>query len=278
MSRKRDNGVEIEHRTGRAEQVAVTQLEQLQAAARRLLVIQAPGKAPDNWLWERSLRVMRIARMLARLPEIGPEAPDDTVVAAAALFHDAGWAVQARDGSITPAQMLGRPTNDLQRELGAQALQEHAAGVLPVEAIEMASDAIRQCNDRYTALAAARVLSEATNLDDIGVLHVLRQFRQYQAEGRPLSQMVVSWTRQIEYDFWKARINECLQFETTRQLARQRLEAVERFVSALAVVLDASDLQHVLLEDGIELPPPLPALVDIVRDTSAPSRRVAERR
>lgn len=275
---KGDAGVAASGRRSGPVEQGVTQLEQLQSVARRLLAPQTAGRSSDNWLWERSVRVLGTARMLARLPDVGPEAPDDTVIAAAALFHDAGWAVQLRDGSITPAQVLVRPTSDLQRELGAQALQERAAGLLPVEAIEMASDAIRQCNDRYTALAAARVLSDATNLDDIGVLYVLRQFRQYQAEGRPLSQIVVSWSRQIEYDFWKARINECLQLETSKKLARQRLQAVERFVAALAVVLEASDLQHGLLEAGIEVPPPLPPPTEVPRESTPPFRRIAERR
>lgn len=275
---KGDAGVAASGRRSGPVEQGVTQLEQLQSVARRLLAPQTAGRSSDNWLWERSVRVLGTARMLARLPDVGPEAPDDTVIAAAALFHDAGWAVQLRDGSITPAQVLVRPTSDLQRELGAQALQERAAGLLPVEAIEMASDAIRQCNDRYTALTAARVLSDATNLDDIGVLYVLRQFRQYQAEGRPLSQIVVSWSRQIEYDFWKARINECLQLETSKKLARQRLQAVERFVAALAVVLEASDLQHGLLEAGIEVPPPLPPPTEVPRESTPPFRRIAERR
>lgn len=233
----------------------MTLLKPVLAAAKDLLILRGDGPSDDLWLWEHAERVMHLARMLALLPEvreIGDEPPDQTAVAAAALFADAGWAVQVRRGEIRPWQVLRRPTNDIQRELGVGALQDHTAQLLPAETLEIATRAIRECNDRYTKVPAARALSEAENLDEIGVMYVLRQFRQYQAEGRPLEQLVTSWRRQLEYRYWEARINDCLRWEATRHIARERLKAVEQFMSALARDRDASDLQRVLENAGID--------------------------
>ncbi|MFQ5806956.1 MAG: hypothetical protein ACE5I3_10955 [Phycisphaerae bacterium] len=225
------------------------------AVAKDLLILRGDGSSNDLWLWEHAERVMRLAQMLALLPEvreIGDDQPDQTAVGVAALFADAGWAVQVGRGEIRPWQVLSRPTNDIQRELGVGALQDHAAQLLPAETVEVAAKAIRECNDRYTKVPAARALSEAENLDEIGVLYVLRQFRQYQAEGRPLEQLVRSWSRQLEYRYWEARINDCLRWEATRHIARERLKAVEQFMSALARDRDATDLYRVLENAGID--------------------------
>lgn len=230
-------------------------LQRVMAAARDFLILPGDGSSKDLWLWEHTERVMQLARMLALLPEvreIGDDQPDQMAVSVAALFADAGWAVQVRRGEVGHWQVLTRPTNDLQRELGVGALQERVGKLLPPATIELATRAIRECSDRYTKVPEARALSEAENLDEIGVMYLLRQFRQYQAEGRPLGQLVVSWSRHLEYRYWEARINDCLRWEATRHIARERLKAVEQFMTALARDREASDLHRVLESAGID--------------------------
>lgn len=138
---------------------------------------------------------------------------------------------------------------------GAAPLQEHVGHLLPPKTARLAAEAIRQCNDRTTPLLEAQLLSEAENLDDVGVTHILRQFRQYQADGRPLKQLFESWARQQEYRYWEARLNDGFRFDTTRQLARERLRAVEAFMAALARDLQGTDLLQTLQQAGIEPPP-----------------------
>lgn len=220
--------------------------------ARETLIVRDASTASDLWLWEHSERVANLAQMLMLLPEIGAERPDATAVTVAALFHDAGWAVQQRQGRIGRWQVLSRPTSDLQRELGAGELRRQLMGLLSSETIETAAEAIRQCNDRYTSLTEAQIVAEAENLDEIGLTYVLRLFRQYQAEGRPLEQLMINWSRQLEYHYWEARINDCLRFETTRRLARARLQGVEQFMSTLASDREGSDLRRALREMGID--------------------------
>jgi len=236
----------------------VEQIKPLLALARELLVLRDGKSREDLWLWEHTVRVTRLARMLARLPEIGDERPDELVVTVAALFHEAGWAIHHRDGQIGPWQILSRPTSDLQRDLAAVALHERAGTLLAPEALRMAAETIRQCNDRRTALPEAIVLSDATNLDEVGLLSVLRQFRQHQAEGRPLEQLLRTWNRQLEYRYWEARVNECLRLETARRIARERLKGVEQFMATLARDREAADLAKHLKQAGLELPLELP--------------------
>lgn len=228
-------------------------LDAVSAAARECLVIRGLTGAPDVSLWEHSARVMELARLLALLPDVGEESAHRQAVCIAALFHDAGWAVQVRDRQITPWQVLNRPTSDLQRELGAALMLEKCAGLAPPEILHLAAAAIRQCNERHTSLPEAQVLSEAENLDEIGLMYILRQIRQVQAEGRPVEHILLTWSRQIEYRYWDARINDCLRWETTRRLARQRLRDVEAFMAALARDREGGDVRRALKDAGIDV-------------------------
>lgn len=212
----------------------MAQWDRVLAVARQTLTLTDDAGRGDLWLWEHSERVMRLARAFAKLPEFARARLDGDALAAACLFHDAGWAAQFRQGRFDRWQVLSRPTNDVQRELGAGLLQEQCGHLLPAEAVRRAVQAIRECNDRNSALPEAQLLVEAENLDDIGTLYVLRQFRQYQAEGRPLEQLITSWARQKEYNYWDARVNDLLRTESARQLARQRLASVDQFIQALA--------------------------------------------
>lgn len=233
----------------------MSDIERISAVARKLLVL--PGASqPDEWLWEHTQRVVDLAGMISVLPEVGDERPDAVTVTLAALFHDVGWATQVHAGQVKSWQVLSRPTSDLQREYGAAALLEHGAGLFSAELVDLAAEAIRQCNDRTTGLPEAIVLAEAENLDDIGVMYVLRQIRHAQGDGRPLQQFVQTWNRQLEYRYWDARINDCLRFPTPREIARQRIQAVEAFLSALARDRESADFRQLLRARGIQ-PPPL---------------------
>jgi len=220
------------------------QIERLVPLARQLLTVAINDTSSDLWLWEHSERVMRLTQLVAAIPELHGQTPDLTALAAAARFQDSGWTVEYRHGRYNHWQLLSRPTNDLQRELGAALLQERGAHLLAGPSARLAADAIRQCNDRRTNLVEARVLAEAEALDDVSTLYILRQFRQYQAEGRPLQQLVDSWQRQKEYRYWELRLTDGFRYDSTRAIARQRLDAVEAFVTALGRDLHGEDLRQ----------------------------------
>jgi hypothetical protein len=228
--------------------------ERIIPVAQQLLTIPIDEEHGDLWLWERAERVFGLSQTLVHLPEIASQAIDSVAVGAAALFHCAAWVAQVEQGRLTRWQVLARPTSDIQRELSAAILQERAGHLLPPKTARLAADAIRHCNDRGATLIEAQVLAEAESLDDLSALYVLRQFRQYQAESRPLKQLVATWQRQQEYRYWDLRVTNGLRFETTRRLARARLAAVDGFMQALACDLDGADLAAAI-ERAVADPP-----------------------
>jgi hypothetical protein len=232
----------------------VEQLERIIPIAKQVLILQVDDEQRDLWLWERAERVARLTQLVGRMPEVADQSVDHLALAVAGLFHCAGWATQFQQGTVDRWHVLTRPTSDIQRELGAALVQEHVAAQLPPKTLRLACEAIRQCNDRSTDLLEAQLLAEAENLDEVGVVYVLRQFRQYQSEGRPLTQLFASWERQKEYRYWEVRVNDGFRFETTQRLARRRLEAVEHFMQALARDTGGLDLAQTLVEAGNPVP------------------------
>lgn len=216
-------------------------LEPVLIEAERLLVLPT-GNGRDLWLWEHSLRVMRLAEMLATMPDLEAEQPDPTAAALAGLFYDAGWAIQARDGGLLPSQVLARPTSNIQRELAAGALIERCARRIEPEIASLAADAIRECNNRQTTMPEARVVSEAANLDEFGIMYAVRQLRQVHAEGRRIEDVLSSWNKQREYRYWEARLDG-LRFGLSRDIARDRLNALADFMDALAREASGADVR-----------------------------------
>ncbi len=226
------------------------QIERLVPLARRLLALPLDETRQDLWLWEHSERVSRLTRAVADLPELRGQTPDTEALAVAGLFHDAGWALDVQQGRIPRWQLLTRPTNDIQRELGAAMLLEEAGHIVPGPLARLAADAIRQCNDRRTTLLEAQILAEAEALDELGTMYVLRQFRMYQGEGRPLQQIVDTWQRQKEYRYWDVRLSTGFRYAGTRELARHRLAAVDTFMSHLGSELHGDDIAELLKPAG----------------------------
>ncbi|TWT45336.1 HD domain protein [Phycisphaerae bacterium RAS1] len=203
------------------------------SAARDLLTVAGQG-FKDPFLYEHSLRVMRLAQRLAVLPEYQGRLGDPAALELAALFHDAGWALQFGQGRVDRWQLLNRPTSDVQRELGAVVMLERVGDLVPSRTARLAAEAIRQCNDRGATLAEARVLADAESLDEIGLMYLLRQFRFYQADGRSIEQLLTTWQRQREYRYWDARLQDGFRSDAAREIARRRVTEVESFIAALS--------------------------------------------
>lgn len=219
-------------------------LERLSALARALLVIQEPDGRTDPWVWEHSERVERLTRWIARQRELASRTVDLEALAVAALFHDAGWVVQFRQGQLTRLQMLCRPTSDIQRELGAAFMSEHAGHLIPGASLERARTAIRQCNDRATPSIEGRILADAENLDDVGAIQIVKQVRHYASEGRAVGQMLGVWARQHEYQYWEMRLKDYFHYPSVRELARARLTSADRFMSALLSEQGGEDVRR----------------------------------
>lgn len=197
------------------------------------LLIPVDASRTDPSLWEQAARVTCLALGISRLPETAGLKIDGVALVAATLYHDAGWAVQTRRKEISRTDIGSRPTSDAQRELAASLLETHGVKLLSDSTLRIAVRAVREWGQRATRQPEAQVVAEAHNLDQVGPQAILGTLRRHVAEARGVEVALDTWHRQQEYHYWEARLREGFRFETTRQLARQRLLAVERFMADL---------------------------------------------
>lgn len=204
------------------------------------LVIVEPGGVTDVFLWEHTVRVVASIPAILRSVKV-PEELDRSALFGAALYHDAGWAVQVGEGRADRWDVLSKPLDDLRRELAASLLAERLMSCLSPGSLERACSAIREANTRGELIAEARVLSDADNLDEFGPLAFWQLVRQKAASGRGIEACVEFWHSQQEYHFWQARL-EWFHFEPVRKLAEQRLELLEHFVGLVSRLSRGEDL------------------------------------
>jgi HD superfamily phosphodiesterase len=227
----------------------VTAFDAIWKRARADFIVPSGAAGRTNLvLWERAERVARLAQRIAAFPELRSERIDSNALLAAALYQDAGWIVQLRRGEIDVAAIRLRPTTDAHRELGAALLQDSLRDLLADASLVIAANALRESGRKSPRGNEARIVSDAANLDDIGPQAVCRMLMRQVAEGGGLSAVLHAWDRQCEYRFWQARIDDCLAFETSRRLARQRLAVMETFMAELRRCHEGEDAAELATE------------------------------
>jgi hypothetical protein len=220
--------------------------EQLWTRAQGDLCIKVPGQPPEVIVWEHACRVAGLAERICSFPELTGGACDHVAVHAAALYLDAGWVVQCREGAVAPTDLLLRPTPDAYRELSADWLNERAKDILPASSLELAVRAIREANSRDSDLVEAHIVAEADNLDEIGPQAIVLMIRKIRADGRTLNDLLSAWQRQEEYHYWSARISKGLRYKTSRMLAERRLEGFRQFMKQLQATITLQDVGEIL--------------------------------
>ncbi len=204
-----------------------------------LVIIDHQGRE-DVFLRERSDRLADLVEKIGDLPEATDLELDRTALRAAAIYHDAGWAIQCRQGIVTRAEILVRATTDAQRELAVALLESRLSDVLEPSSLQAAVEILRQTNRRDTAIVEAHILSDAVNLDEMGPLLLWVLVRRHALEGKGVQAALESWNARKEYGYWRARI-ENFHFEPVRQLAKERLACVEQYMAQLSVHNQGTD-------------------------------------
>lgn len=213
--------------------------------ARADLVIATEHGESDQFLWEHSVRVARNASMIAKLPAARDLPVDTAALLAAALYHEAGWVVRCREGQVKRIEILTRTHHDAHREQSASFLETSLENILSSASLERASTAVRTMNDREIGSVEGRLLTEAENLEEFGVLSLWPMVRRGAVEGKGVQAVLDTWRRRTEYHFWTARLNDSFHFPEVRDLARRRLEGFERFMRELEAQHNSLDLQEI---------------------------------
>ncbi len=217
-------------------------LEAIWKRARADLLIPNRRGDPDLFLWEHSFRVARTAQYLLHLPEVRKRAPDDCAVLAAALYHNAGWVSRYRGADADRLELLLGSLSEGDDEEGAHLMERSLSGLLPAGSLQLAAHVTRAVRDRATDLVEAHVVSDANNLQEFGVLYLWPAIRRGLLDGKGVQALLDTWRRKKEYRFWEARLTDSFRFQASREIARSRLEKIERLLAELEEQHNASDV------------------------------------
>ena len=130
-------------------------------------------------------------------------------------------------------RVVGRPNLKERAEQAAEML----ASLNPREAgdplIEETTRLLLQVHQRTPDSDQAKLLADALNLEDFGVLGLVSQAIAMARQGGGVMQVADGCEKREQYGYWDARLKDGFHFEQTRQLARKRLEHARKAAALL---------------------------------------------
>ncbi|MBE0537100.1 MAG: hypothetical protein IH624_15675 [Phycisphaerae bacterium] len=227
----------------------MSEINVIRDIARQCLTSPSVGGA-DNWLWDRTQRILRNVEHICRLPElVAADVPIDRFcLIAATLFSDSGFANYAEVEDMGAKLVLADVKAEDLRGFSTQVVSEKLAATLSGAKIDKINRIITESGNRETDMPEGKILSDARNLDDMGAVGIYNDFRRYVFHGKGVADVMESWKRKVDYRYWQARLKESFRFETVRKLAVQRFAATEYFMTQLKLENAAQDLEDALLE------------------------------
>jgi len=228
----------------------MSEIDVIRQIAQQSLSVPTLTATQDNWLWDRTLRILRNVEHLCRTPELtdGNVPIDRFCLIAATYFADAGFAHYADAGDMSARLVLADISQTDLRDFSTQVVNDKLAGALAGPRIDKINKIILESSNRFTEMTEAMILSDARNLDDIGAVGLFNEFRRYAIHGKGVSDVLESWKRKVDYRYWQARLKESYRFDSVRKLAERRFGATEYFMNQLDVEHGARDLEELVLE------------------------------
>lgn len=226
-------------------------LKAIWTQARSDLILTIERNGSDLFLWEHSARVAKSARAIARLPAVQAKSPDEAVVLAAALYHDADWVARVHAGEVDRSQILLHQPPDNHRARSAEVMERSLAKLMPAESVTRASRVIRTLYARDTVQIEGQIVADAESLDEFGLLAFWPSIRRGALEGKGVKAVLDTWHRRKEYRFWTARLKDSFRFPEVRDLARERLARYERAMTALEEQHNAADLERLVADNAV---------------------------
>ena len=218
------------------------EIEPIIEIARGVLVGRSPLGRDDTFLFDHSLRVMRVAERLASCREVRAWRMDRFALAVAALFHQAATGRLEEERRTSTVYAAATMSAEDVKLYSAELAGDRLRGKVPARPLELVQEIIRRAHDATIDLAEAKVLSDADSLDDIGALGVWRDLRRHVLEGRAVADASHAWEQREQYGYWATRVRDVFNLATARRLAESRLGAARAFMQQLASERDAADL------------------------------------
>jgi len=231
----------------------MTESDVIRQLAQRTFNVSASSRKQDRWLWDRTVRIAYNVGKICRLPELAGQAIsiERSCLIAAAYFSVSGLIRPAGTRNTDrPLSRADGSDTDLY-SLSAKIASEALSGVLSETRIHKVGRIITESCNRFNDMIEAMILSDARNLEDMGAVGLLHELRQHIINGKNISEILESWKCKTEYGYWQARLKESFRYDAVRQMAEQRLFAMEHFMDQLAAENKPCNLREPLPETAM---------------------------
>jgi hypothetical protein len=228
----------------------MAQVDTIKEIAQQVLQFPTNAGMGNNWLWDRTQRIVGNIELVCQIPEVtgANMAVDRFCLTTAAYFADAGFTNYIGIETIEAGLVLADiNTNDL-REFSTQIVFEQLGDILDQSKVNKINRIITESNDHFSEMNEAMILSDARNLEDIGIIGVFNEFCACGVHGKGVCDILESWKKKVDYRYWEARLKESFSFESVRKVAVRRFAQAEKLMNQLAVENSATDVKEVTLE------------------------------
>jgi hypothetical protein len=135
------------------------------------------------------------------------------------------------------APPAGRPMRSTLRDRAEEAA-ELLVGIsgpdVDESLLDRATRILQEMPHRSPMLDEAKLLADAVNLEDFGVIGILGQTIQLARAGEGVEQVAEGCDKREQYGYWDARLKDGFHFEAVRQIALRRLQTTRQICSLLA--------------------------------------------
>jgi len=173
-------------------------------------------------LWSRSRRLIRMGLV-----------PPETLELDAMELACYALQLPNRRGKTLPTGKPGRSTLRERAEEGAEMLVGIAGGDTEEGLLDRTTRVLHEMPHRSPVLDEAKILADALNLEDFGIVGIIAQAIQTARQGEGVMQLSKSMHKREQYGYWEARLKDGFHFEAVRQIAQARLDRARKVAEAL---------------------------------------------
>lgn len=174
-----------------------------------------------------------------KMPLVGPSVDADGLELSC-------WALQLplRQGRISLAGKFGHTNLRERCEQSAELLVGALAGQADENLLDRSARLLHETPHRSPMLDEARLLADALNLDDFGMIGLVNQSIQIAIQGEGIPDLAAAWKKREQYGYWEARLKDGFHFEPIRKIALRRLEQARKASQMLAGELDEDEFSQ----------------------------------
>jgi hypothetical protein len=194
---------------------------------RALSVVDDHGTRGTRLLEDAQRFCARIKRLISK----GLIAPDTDPTPLEVACH--ALQLPLKGTKHSPAGKLGRTNLRERAEQAAEILVGLAADTGSEGLVDQTTQLLIQVHQRNPGSDQAKLLADALNLEDFGVVGLISQAILVARQGGGVMQVADGCEKREQYGYWEARLKDGFHFEQTRAIAKKRLENVRKAAALL---------------------------------------------